>query len=342
MLSQTAKLGGTASDVTIGKIGHGLMGMTWKTVPNPDEECFEAIKAGVDSLPAGTKMFLNSGEFYGPNFSTANLEMLSRFFENYPDYVDKTFLSVKGGLFPDKSGLKGSLEALTTSVDKINNALRGKKKLDLFEMARVDKGTPIEEAVKNMATLVKEGKFDHIGMSECNAETLRRANAVHPIAAVEIEVSPWAYEPEAKKVIATAHELGIVVVAYSPVGRGFLTGQIKSLDDLAPDDLRRHFARFQPENFHHNLALLQDWLALADKKKVSGAQLAIAWVASLGPYMIPIPGSSNKKRTLENLAAVNVELSAQDMEEISKILDTHEIKGGRYRDGDEVVQNLWG
>ncbi|TFK49578.1 Aldo/keto reductase [Heliocybe sulcata] len=342
MVNQTAKLGGTASDITIGKIGHGLMNMTWKTVPSPDEECFEAIKAGVDSLPAGTKMFLNGGEFYGPNFGTANLEMISRFFEKYPDYTAKTFLSVKGGVRPDKAGLKGSLEALTASVDNINNALRGKKKLDLFEMARVDGGMPIEEAVKNMATLVKEGKFDHIGMSECSAETLRRANAVHPIVAVEIEVSPWSYEPETKKVIAAAQELGIAVAAYSPVGRGFLTGSIKSLDDIPKDDMRRHMARFQPENFHHNLGLLHDWLALADKKKVSAAQLAIAWVASLGPHMVPIPGSAKTKHLLENLASVNVELTSEDMDEITKILESHEIKGGRYREGDEVAQNLWG
>ncbi|EPQ52664.1 Aldo/keto reductase [Gloeophyllum trabeum ATCC 11539] len=314
MVSLTAKLGGTASQITVGKIGHGLMNMTWKEVPTPDEECFEAIKAGVDSLPEGARMLLNSGEFYGPNYGTANLELLSRFYEKYPDYADKTFLSVKGGIRPDKSGLKGSLEALRASVDNINNTLRGKKKLDLFEMARVDKNMPIEEAVKNMAILVKEGLFDHIGMSECKAETLRRGNSVHPITAVEIEVSPWSYEDETKKVIATAQELNITVAAYSPVGRGFLTGQIKSLDDVPQGDPRRHLARFQPENFQHNLALLHDWMAYAEQKQ----------------------------RVLENLASVNVNLSEQDMADIGKIITSHEIKGGRYRDGDEEIQNLWG
>ncbi|KZT26310.1 aldo/keto reductase [Neolentinus lepideus HHB14362 ss-1] len=342
MVSRTTQLGGTASDVTVGKIGHGLMLMTWKEVPTPDEECFEAIMAGIDSLPAGVKMVLNSGEFYGHNLSTANLDMLARFFTKYPDYADKTFLSVKGGLKPQSFEPDASLDNLRRSVDAINAALKGTKQLDLFEMARVDRKITVEEAVKNMIVLIKEGKFSHIGMSECRAETLRRANSVHPITAVEIEVSPWAYEEEQKKVIAAAQELNITVAAYSPLGRGFLTGQIKSLDDIPEGDMRRHFGRFQPHNFEHNLALVKDLSAVAERKKVSPAQLCIAWVAQLAPQMISIPGSSHKKRTLENLSAVQVDLSEQEMEEIGKILASHEIKGKRYQDVPDEVLNLWG
>ncbi|EPQ58227.1 Aldo/keto reductase [Gloeophyllum trabeum ATCC 11539] len=342
MVNTIIKLGGTASNVTVGKIGHGLMLMTWKAVPSPDEECFEAIKAGVDSLPEGAKMFLNSGEFYGPNLSTANLEMLARFFSKYPEYADRTFLSVKGGLKPGGFEPDASLENLRRSVDNINAALKGTKKLDLFEMARVDRKVPIEDAIKNMTILIKEGKFDHIGMSECRAETLRRANSVHPITAVEIEVSPWSYEEETKNVIATAEELNVSVAAYSPIGRGFLTGQIKSLDDLPKDDLRRHFDRFKPENFQHNLALVEDLTKVAERRKITPAQLCIAWVASLGPHMVPIPGSSHKKRTLENLHAAEVDLSEKDREEIGKIIASHEVKGKRYQDVPDEVLNLWG
>ncbi|TFK54998.1 aldo/keto reductase [Heliocybe sulcata] len=342
MVSQTTKLGGTASNVTIGKIGHGLMFMTAKEVPSPDEECFEAIKAGVDSLPAGAKMFLNSAEFYGHGLSTANLEMLARFFAKYPEYADKTFLSVKGGLKLHSLEPDASLENLRRSVDTVNAALKGTKKVDLFQMARVDKKIPVEEAIKNMTVLIKEGKFDHIGMSECRAETLRRGHSVHPITAVEIEVSPWAYEEQQKKVIAAVQELNITVAAYSPLGSGFLTGQIKSPDDFPEKDFRRQFGRFQPENFQHNLTLVTELSAFAERKKATPAQLCIAWVAQLAPQMVPIPGSSHKKRTLENLGAVEVDLSEQDMQEIGRIIASHEVKGKRYMDVPDEVLNLWG
>jgi len=338
MVQQTTKLGGTASGVTVAKVAHGLMMMTWKD-PLPDEQCFDAIKAGIDALPAGTKMLLNSAEFYGPNHSIANLELLARFFEKNPDYADKAFLSVKGalrGFAPDSSP-----EGLRRSVDAINAALRGTKKLDAFECARVDPKRPIEETIKDLAVLVKEGKFDHIGMSECSAATLRRANAVHPIAAVEIEVSPWSYEEETKKVISTAAELGIAVVAYSPLGRGFLTGQIRSINDLAEDDLRRRLTRFKDEYIKHNIALVDSLKAIAEKKQITPAQLCIAWVGALGPHVIPLPGSSHKKRTLENLAGGNVLLSEQDMAEINDAISKHEVKGDRYF-GKPEMAHLWG
>ncbi|KAI0328559.1 aldo/keto reductase [Cubamyces sp. BRFM 1775] len=343
---KTVKLGGTASDVIVGKVAHGLMMMTWRDPnhPLPDEEAFEAIKAGVDAMPPGVKMFLNSGEFYGPNQSTANLELLARFYEKYPEYAERTFLSVKGGtkagaLIPDASP-----ENLRRSVDAINAALRGTKRMDLFECARVAKNASVEDAIKTLVELKNEGKFDHIGMSECSAASLRRGNAVHPIAAVEIEVSLWSYEEETKKVIATAQELGIAVAAYSPLGRGFLTGTIKSPQELPEGDMRRHFSRFQEENFKHNMAIVDSVKAIAAKKNVTPAQLSIAWVASRGPHVIPLPGSSSKKRNLENIAASEIELTEADLAEIDEILAKHTIKGGRYRDDvdPEHVLHLWG
>ncbi|EIW60011.1 aldo/keto reductase [Trametes versicolor FP-101664 SS1] len=345
MVVKTVKLGGTASDITVGKVAHGLMMMTWRDPSHPlsDEDAFEAIKAGVDAMPPGVKMFLNSGEFYGPNCSTANLELVARFFDKYPEYAERTFLSVKGGLKEGQLVPDSSPENLRRSVDRINATLRGTKRLDLFESARVDPDVPLEDAYRTIAQLKSEGKFDHIGMSECKAGTLRRAHAVHPIASVEIEVSLWSYEEETKKVIATAQELGISVIAYSPLGRGFLTGAIKSLDDLPAGDTRRRFTRFEEENFKHNMSIVEGIKAIAGKKGVTPAQLSIAWVAALGPHVIPLPGSSVKKRNLENLAGGDVELTQAELAEINDFLAKNTVKGGRYNDhADPKVFALWG
>ncbi|KAG2147084.1 NADP-dependent oxidoreductase domain-containing protein, partial [Suillus cothurnatus] len=325
----TTSLGGTASNITVGKVAVCI----WTPTPVPDEQCFEAIKAGVDALPPGTKMFLNAGEFYGHNLATTNLEMIARFFEKYPDYVDKTFLSVKGGVkigtvpVPDSSPAN-----LRRSVELINEKLRGTKRLDLFESARVDPNVPLEESIKALVELKNEGKLDHIGMSECSADSLRRGHAVHPITAVEIEVSPWEYGEEARKVIATAEELGIAVIAYSPLGRGFLTGQIKR-PEIFRGDFRRSLPRFQEDNFKHNFAIV-------DAKNVTSAQLSIAWVASLGKHVIPLPGSSHVKRTRENCAGGDIELSTEDIVEINSVISAAEVRGGRYSQGHEKY--LWG
>ncbi|KAI0748256.1 aldo/keto reductase [Daedaleopsis nitida] len=338
----TAKIG---TDITVGRVGHGLMMMTWRdpTHPLPDDEAFEAIKAGVDAMPAGVKMLLNSGEFYGPDASTANLELLSRFYAKYPEYAEKTFLSVKGGIKANSLIPDGSPENLRRSVETINTKLGGIKKMDLFQPARVPDNVSLEDAIKTLSELKNEGHFSYLGMSECSATTLRRAHAVHPVAIVEIEVSLWSYEEETKKVIATAKELGISVAAYSPLGRGFLTGTIKSLKDLPAGDMRHRFTRFQEEEFNHNMALVNAVKEIADKKGVTPAQLAISWVNSRGAHVIPIPGSSNKKRNLENLAAGDVELTEADLAAIDDILAKHPVKGGRYNDHvDPKMLHLWG
>lgn len=339
----TTTLGGTASHVKIGKVAHGLMMMTWTPKPVPDDICFAAIKAGCDELPEGTKMLINSGEFYANDFGPGNLEMLSRFFEKYPEYADKTFLSVKGGskfkqMIPDSSP-----ENLRRSVTAINAALRGKKHLDLFECARVDHNVPIEDTIRSLKSLIDEGLVDHIGVSECSAETLRKANAVHPIAAVEIEVSPWSLEDETKKVIATAAELGVAVVAYSPLGRGFLTGQIKSIDDLPEGDMRRRFTRFNKEEyFKHNLALVDALKNIAEKKGVPVASLTIAWVSSLGSHVIPLPGSSNAARVIENTRAADIKLTEEESSQVWDIINSYEVKGDRYYGADPKAMHLWG
>ncbi|KAI0304547.1 NADP-dependent oxidoreductase domain-containing protein [Russula brevipes] len=318
------------------------MMMTWKPTPVPDEEAFAAIKAGVDALPPGVKMFLNSGEFYGQGLSTANLELLARFFEKYPDYADRTFLSVKGGTVPGQLDSDGSRENLRRSVDAILKALRGTKKLDLFEPARRDSNYEIEHYAEALSELVKEGKFDYIGLSEVGAETIRRAHKIAPVAAIEIEVSLQAYEQQTKDVIATCKELGIAVIAYSPLGRGLLTGQIRGRQDLEEGDFRLLFSRFKEGNIGQNLQFVDFLSIIANRKGITLAQLCIAWVGALGDHVIPLPGSSNAKRTLENLGAGDVELSAEDLAEIAQLLEKYPRKGARYVDGPTEQQlHLW-
>ncbi|KAI0690056.1 aldo/keto reductase [Cytidiella melzeri] len=343
-LKNVTTLGGTASNVKVARVAHGLMLMTWNPTPVPEEQCFEAIKAGADLCPPGVKMMINSGEFYAQDFGTLNLEMLSRFFEQNPDYVDKIFLSVKGGFKLKSFEIDHSVEGLERSVNACNEALRHKKHIDLFECARLDpKNWPIEQTIRNLKTIIDKGLFDHIGLSEVSADTLRKANAVHPISIVEIEVSPWSMEDETRKVLATAAELGVTVAAYAPLGRGFLTGRFKSPEDLPKGDMRAAFTRFSnAEYFAHNMKLVEKLKAIAEKKNVSPAQLSIAWVISLHPTLvIPLAGSSHAKRTTENTLAGDIELSEEEKKEIWDIVNGHEVKGDRYHGGPSEAMHLW-
>ncbi|ETW74634.1 hypothetical protein HETIRDRAFT_331884 [Heterobasidion irregulare TC 32-1] len=364
-----------SSDVVVLKTGHGLMMMTWKPTPVSDGEAFEAIKAGLDSLPSGVKMLINSGEFYGIDPPTANLELIARFFEKYPTYTDKVFLSVKGASKIPEVGIDCSPENLERSVNRILDKLRGTKKLDLFECARVDPNYAIEDTIKVLSSFITKGKFDYIGLSECRAETVQRASAIAPISAVEIEVSPWSYTQETIDVIAMCKGLSIC----SPLGRGFLTGKIRRPDDfegalrsrqeehndctIIPCVGRISRASCYPssrnkkrtlenlkggdiklsaedleENMKHNFAIVDGLKAIADKKGITTAQLRITWVSSLGPHVFPLPGSS-KKCTLENLNGGDIELSSVELREINQVLETHTVKGGRYVDeiGDDKL-----
>ncbi|CDO76707.1 hypothetical protein BN946_scf184796.g1 [Trametes cinnabarina] len=340
----TAQLGGTASHVTVAKVA-----------------AFETIKAGIDALPPGVKMFLNSGAFYANDASTANLEMLARFYAKYPEYSERTFLSVKGANRPGVTEFqvdcrynslmqhhyqrqltvpRCSPENLRRSVDEVLTVLGGTKKLDLFQPARIDPKYSVEEIVGTLSQLVHEGKFDHIGLSECAAHTLWRGNAVHPISVVEIEVSPTSFEEETKKVLATAEELGVAVAGYSPLGRGLLLGTITKFTDLHPNDMRVKYTRFQEENLSHNVVIARAIAKIAARKGCSAAQLCIGWVGSLGEKVIPLPGASSKSRVLENLAGGGVVLTDEEKEEIMRVVNDHPVKGGRY--GETIDVALWG
>ncbi|KAJ6495292.1 aldo/keto reductase [Mycena sanguinolenta] len=337
MISNIAYLGGTASRISVGCIAHGLM-MMGRTPESTDEVCFASLKAGIDAMPAGAKMFLNSGEFYSKTLGPENLEMLGRFFAKHPEYADKTFLSVKGGIRNREPDC--SMENLRNGVLTVQRALGTQKKMDLYEPARIDHNMSIETAMENLLVLLKEGHFAHIGLSECNAETLRRANAVYPVAAAEIEVNLWTYEEETKKVIETARELNIAVVAYSPIGKGFLTGKLNPAD-LPTGDYRTRLTRFKDGNLEHNLQVVSALPELAAKKGATAAQLAIAWVAALGPHVIPLPGSSTAARTVENCAAGDIELSVDDMATMNAIAEAGQVRGDRLAGGPEL-KHLWG
>jgi aryl-alcohol dehydrogenase-like predicted oxidoreductase len=216
-----------------------------------------------------------------------------------------------------RSSCEGSLKRLGIDV------------IDLYYQHRVDPQTPIEETVGAMARLVEEGKVRCIGLSEASADTLRRANAVHPIAALQSEYSLWTRDPE-DGVLAACRELGVTFVAYSPIGRGFLSGQIKRFEDLAADDYRRMSPRFQGENFARNLALVERIKELATAKGCTATQLALAWVLAQGDDIVPIPGTKRRKYLEENLAAATIRLTADELARIEAIAPHGAAAGERY------------
>lgn len=318
----------TLAGSPVGSTGFGLMGLTWRPNPVSQDQAFAAMKAALDN---GANFF-NGGELYGTP-ERNSLHLLREYFEKYPGDAKKVVLSIKGGLV--KGGMKpdGSPENVRRSIDECLTQLAGTKKLDLFECARVDPQTPIEVTMRTADEYVQAGKLGGISLSECSAETIRRAAKVAKISAVEVEYSLWATEIQDNGVLKTCGELGIPIVAYSPLGRGFLTGQVKSRDDLAEDDHRRHLPRFSEENFPKNLDLIHQLEKLARRKGCTPGQIGVAWVKAQSerdgnPVIIPIPGATTVERVKENL--VDVDLSENDLKEIDSILASTEIHGERY------------
>lgn len=208
----------------------------------------------------------------------------------------------------------------------------GVDKIDLYMAHRVDDVTPIEKTVEAMVELKNEGKIDYLGFSEISAESLRRACAVHQISAVEVEYSPFSLEIESEQInlLKTCRELGVAVVAYSPLGRGLMTGQFKSRDDLDEKDVRRMMPRFSPENFPKNLKLVEDLERIAEKKGCTSGQLTLAWLMAQGDDIFPIPGTKKVSRLEENLAALKVVLTKDEIQEVRSVVDAAEVHGGRY------------
>jgi aryl-alcohol dehydrogenase-like predicted oxidoreductase len=271
--------------------------------------------------------FLDTADVYGPY---KNEELVGRAIKGKRERV---VLATKFGIVRDPSnpnirGVNGKADYVKKSCEESLKRL-GVEHIDLYYQHRVDPNTPIEETVGALAELVKEGKIRYIGLSEAAVGTVRRAVKVHPIAALQTEYSLWSRDPE-DEILATCRELGIGFVAYSPLGRGFLTGQFKTFEDLATDDYRRFSPRFQGENFQKNLDLVKKVEEIAREKRCQPSQLALAWVLAQGEDIVPIPGTKRRKYLEENALAVDLKLTAEDLRRLSEVFPFGAVSGTRY------------
>jgi aryl-alcohol dehydrogenase-like predicted oxidoreductase len=311
--------------LTVSALGLGCMGMS--EFYDPQDRDDAASIATIHRFLDRGGSFLDTADMYGP---FVNEELVGR---AIADRRDRVVLATKFGIVRDEQNK--TVRAISGAPDYVRRAcdasLRrlGVDHIDLYYQHRVDPTTPIEDTVGAMADLVRAGKVRFLGLSEAGPATLRRAHAVHPISAVQTEYSLWTRDPE-DEVLATCRELGIGFVAYSPLGRGFLTGQITRPEDLAADDYRRFSPRFQGENFAKNLELVGRVRSIAEEKRCTPAQLALAWVLAQGPDVVPIPGTKRLARLDENLGAPDVVLSSHDLRRIDEVAPRGAAAGLRY------------
>jgi len=318
---ETRELG--RSGLKVSALGLGCMGMS-EFYGSADEN--ESIATIHRSLELGIT-FLDTADVYGPH---KNEVLVGKAIKGKRE---KVVLATKFGIVrdpanPQARGVNGKPEYVRSSCEASLKRL-GVDHIDLYYQHRVDPNTPIEDTVGAMAQLVKEGKVRFLGLSEAGAQTLRRAAKVHPIAALQTEYSLWTRDPEAE-ILATTRELGIGFVAYSPLGRGFLTGQFKRFEDFAPDDFRRNSPRFQGGNFQKNLDLVTRVQQLAKEKGCTTSQLALAWVLAQGMDMVPIPGTKRRIYLEDNAGALKVRLSADDLGRIDEVFPSGVAAGARY------------
>jgi aryl-alcohol dehydrogenase-like predicted oxidoreductase len=318
---KTRQLG--RSGLTVSAIGLGCMGMSEFYGALDDKEAIATIHRALD---VGCN-FLDTADMYGPY---TNEELIGRAIR---DRRGQAVLATKFGIVRDPANpsvrtISGKPEYVRASCEGSLRRL-GVDCIDLYYQHRVDPKTPIEETVGAMAQLVQEGKVRHLGLSEASPATLRRAAAVHPITALQTEYSLWSRDPE-DELFDICRELSIGFVAYSPLGRGFLAGQIKSFDDLEEGDWRRFSPRFQGENFQKNLDLVGRVEEIAREKGCTPAQLALAWVVAQNDNIVPIPGTKRQRYLEENLAALDMELTADDLRRLEEIAPRGAAAGTRY------------
>jgi len=327
----TRQLGKNGPQVSA--IGLGCMGMTDFYTTGTDTR--EATATLHRALELGVNL-LDTADMYGPH---SNEELIGKAIAGKRDQV---FLASKFGIVRDPAnpgarGVNGRPEYIRQSIDGTLKRL-GVDTLDLYYQHRIDPQVAIEETVGAMAELVSAGKVRYLGLSEASVATLERAHRVHPISALQSEYSLWSRDQEENGCLAACRRLGVAFVPYSPLGRGFLTGALKSPDDFAADDYRRFSPRFQGENFAKNLLLVQQVQALAAEKGVTAGQLALAWVLAQGDYLIPIPGTKQRKYLEENVAALQVKLSADELQALEAVFAANATAGLRYPE--EVMKLL--
>ncbi|MBB4573074.1 aldo/keto reductase [Rhizobium lentis] len=330
---KTRKLG---NDLTVSAVGLGCMGMSFAYGASDEAESIRTLNRAVD---LGVTFF-DTAEVYGP---FTNEVLLGKALKPFRDRV---VIATKFGFKIDTSKAGAAAIAGVDSRPEHVRAVAeaslkrlGIETIDLLYQHRVDPNVPIEETVGVMAELVREGKVRALGLSEAGSATIRRAHAVHPIAALQSEYSLWTRDPE-EDVLATCRELGIGFVPYSPLGRGFLTGAIRKADDLAADDFRRQVPRFQAENFDANAALVTALEQLAARKGVTAAQLALAWVLSQGDDIVPIPGARKLQHLEQNAAAADITLSAAELQQLGEAIPAAQVAGKRYSDASLAMTNL--
>jgi len=305
------------------ELGLGCMGMSEFYGPRNDEESLQVLRRAYE---LGVT-FWDTSDMYGPHH---NEELIGKALKGIRD---KITIATKFGVVRDP--INPVSRSINGTPDYVKRACEASLKrlqidtIDLYYLHRVDPDTPIEETVGAMGKLIQEGKIRAIGLSEVSVATLKKAHATYPVTAVQTEYSLWTRDPE-DEMFAACKELGIGFVAYSPLGRGFLTGQFKSIDDLAPDDFRRLSPRFQGENFSKNLDLVKKIEALAAEKKCTPSQLALAWVMAQGEFIFPIPGTKRIKYLEENVGALNVALSKDDLVAIESVFPKGAAAGQRY------------
>lgn len=318
---QTKPLG--SRGVQASPIGLGCMGMSEFYGPGDDANSIKTIHR---ALELGVT-FLDTSDAYGPH---TNEELLAKALQGKRQQVT---LATKFGIVRDPAnpmarGFNGKPDYVQRSCEASLQRLQTDV-IDLYYLHRKDPNTPIEETIAAMGKLVQQGKVKAIGVSEISADTLRKAHAVFPVSAIQSEYSLWSREPE-DGMLDTCRELGIAFVAYSPLGRGFLTGQIKQVEDFAPDDYRRHSPRFQGENFEKNLQLVTKLEALAAQKNCTASQLALAWVLAQGDDIFPIPGTKRISYLEENLGALHISFTPAELEQINELAPKGAASGERY------------